>query len=165
MGAWGMHQTNSLVQEISQKLLAKHWLLGVAESCTAGGLAYALTEIPGSSAWFERGFVTYSNLAKEDMLAVPHSILAQYGAVSAETAKAMAEGVLQMSPADISLSITGIAGPDGGSQEKPVGTVWFACAHKGTNTITQLHHFTGNRHEIRVAAIDTALTLLLNTLS
>jgi len=131
--------------------------LATAESCTGGGLAYYITAIPGSSNWFDRGFVTYSNQAKIDMLGVKATTLDKDGAVSEAVAREMAEGALKNSEADISIAITGIAGPDGGTKEKPVGTVWIALAKKGKETITALHHYQGDRFEIRERTIESAL--------
>lgn len=154
------NKIKQLVQRLSEKLILRQNKLVTAESCTGGGLAYALTELPGSSTWFERGFVTYSNDAKMELLKVNPTILEQQGAVSEATACAMAIGALQHSHAEISLSITGIAGPDGGSLEKPVGTVWFGYANKIKKTRAWIEHFSGTRGEIRLQAILTALEKL-----
>lgn len=141
--------------------LPKHQLkLATAESCTGGGLSYWLTSVPGCSAWFDRGFVTYSNEAKIEMLGVDPHIIESFGAVSEETARAMAEGALNHSEANISISITGIAGPDGGSADKPVGTVWIAWAKKD-NTICEPYLFPGDRQAIRLQTIAKALEKLL----
>ena len=138
--------------------------IATAESCTGGLVAAALTDIPGSSAVFERGFVTYSNEAKQSLLGVAAATIAQFGAVSAQTAKAMAEGALSNSLADIAVSITGIAGPDGGSAHKPVGLVHFACARKGFPTIALERRFGPlKRGDIRTRAVDAALTLIRET--
>jgi nicotinamide-nucleotide amidase len=126
-----MIELDNLVYKLSELLRAKHLKISTAESCTGGMIACLLTELPGSSDWFERGFVTYSNLAKQEMLAVNPELIKSYGAVSQEVAEAMALGALTHSAADLSLSVTGIAGPTGGSSQKPVGTVWIAWA--GTN--------------------------------
>jgi nicotinamide-nucleotide amidase len=149
--------TLQLVSEASELLKSQNWKLVTIESCTAGGMAYALTTLPGSSSWFERGFVTYSNNAKEDMIGVKSNTLLQFGAVSEQTAREMAEGCLRHSEAQISISITGIAGPDGGSKEKPVGLVWFAIA--GIDFVAEAHQglFSGNRQQIREQAINFAL--------
>jgi nicotinamide-nucleotide amidase len=151
-----------LAESIANYLIAKNLYLVSAESCTGGGIAYLLTEIPGSSIWFERGYVTYSNDAKKELLNVTEDILNNYGAVSRETAQAMAEGALQNSHAHISIAVTGIAGPDGGTKEKPVGTVWFGWARMGLHTKTALRNFTGDRHAIREQAIQFALEELVN---
>jgi nicotinamide-nucleotide amidase len=147
----------SLVIKTADELKTRNLSLATAESCTGGGLSYWLTSVPGSSDWFERGFVTYSNVAKTDMLDVSMQTLNDFGAVSEETARTMAEGALRHSAADLSIAITGIAGPDGGSIEKPVGTVWIAWAGKNFNTIAQLYVFTGDRQAIRIAAMVQAL--------
>lgn len=139
--------------------------LAAAESCTGGGLAYWLTAIPGSSAWFERGLVTYSNQAKMELLGVKAETLKQYGAVSEETAKEMALGVLTHTPADISIAITGIAGPDGGSLEKPVGTVWIAWAKRDQELITHIEVYKGDRQTIRQAVMIKALETLITKVS
>jgi nicotinamide-nucleotide amidase len=138
--------------------------LVTAESCTGGGLAEILTRVPGSSAWFERGFVTYSNESKQDMLGVPLETLEQFGAVSQETASAMAEGALENSRADISVSITGVAGPDGGTADKPVGTVCFAWFKRGEQGKSTRICFKGDRLKIREQACLLAMQGLLDLL-
>ena len=139
----------------------KNIKLAAAESCTGGGLSYWLTSVPGSSAWFERSFITYCNQAKKEMLGVKEETLARQGAVSQKTALEMAEGVLVHSHADVSLAITGIAGPDGGSEQKPVGTVWIALAHRGKTAQARHYLFTGDRQQIRLQSIAAALEMLL----
>lgn len=131
-----------------------------AESCTGGGLSYWLTSVPGSSTWFERGFVTYSNAAKTEMLGVDATLIEQYGAVSEEVAKAMAQGAIAHSHANLSIAITGIAGPDGGATEKPVGTVWIAWTTQEKTVATQ-YHFSGERQSIRLQTIVGAMQQLL----
>lgn len=133
--------------------------IAVAESCTGGLLSAWLTEIPGVSAVFERGFVTYSNEAKTEMLGVNAALIAKHGAVSAEVARAMAEGALSHSTADIGIGITGIAGPDGGSREKPVGLVYIAVARE-KRIETEKHVFPGDRQTIRENAAARALELI-----
>jgi len=128
-----------------------------AESCTGGGIAQAITEIPGSSAWFDRGFITYSNSAKVQMLKVKQSILDQYGAVSEEVAIQMVEGALVNSDADIAVAVTGIAGPDGGSELKPVGTVFIAWGVKDWNIYCGKYIFRGGRTTIRKSTVISAL--------
>lgn len=146
-----------LAQEVGQALIAKKLVLSFAESCT-GGLASAIvTEIPGSSAWFDGGVVTYSNQAKQDLLGVSGESLRQYGAVSEQVASEMASGLLKQGRADIVASVTGIAGPDGGTSEKPVGTVCFAWASKNSPIKTQRSLFTGNRQEIRQQSVRAML--------
>jgi len=135
--------------------------VATAESCTGGLIAGLLTEIPGSSAVVERGFVVYSNDAKIELLGVPGATIAAHGAVSEATARAMAEGALKASRADIAVSVTGIAGPDGGSAEKPVGLVWFGCARKGGATAARAERFGDiGRGAVRLASVGVALELL-----
>lgn len=157
-----MHSTEKLIIDLSKKLSDKKWKLVTAESCTGGGLSFALTNLAGSSNWFERGFVTYSNNAKEECLGVNPKTLETFGAVSEETAREMAEGALKHGKAEISIAITGIAGPNGGSKEKPVGTVWFGVATINAPTKTFLNIFSGDRLHIREQAIQTALQHILN---
>lgn len=136
--------------------------IATAESCTGGLVAAALTDIPGSSAVFDRGFVTYSDAAKAELLGVPQALLARHGAVSAETAKAMAEGARERAGADIAVSITGIAGPDGGTAEKPVGLVWFGLATADMPARAERRLFAGgSRRFVRIKSVETALALLL----
>lgn len=137
------------------------WMIGVAESCTGGLLSGALTEIAGSSDVFERGVITYSNAAKRDLLGVPGDLIADYGAVSEQVARAMAEGVLTYAPADISAAVTGVAGPGGGSPMKPVGHVHFAAARKGHPTIHEVRDFGDQgRGTIRLLSVSVALSLM-----
>lgn len=145
------------VSQLADLMVQQKLSLVAAESCTGGWIAKCCTDLPGSSAWFERGFVTYSNESKQSLLGVSIDTLAQYGAVSAQTAEAMASGALRHSLADISVAVTGIAGPDGGSAEKPVGTVWFAWARKDRSVQSECHHFDGDREYIRRQAVQTAL--------
>ena len=139
--------------------------LATVESCTGGLLSATLTELPGSSAMFTHGFITYANEAKQEMVGVPAALIAQHGAVSEPVARAMAEGALKASSADIAVSVTGIAGPDGGSEAKPVGTVHFACACKGKETIHSMQRFTGDRTDVRMKAVDHALDMILAELT
>lgn len=155
--------TTTLATQLGQTLLKAHKKLVTVESCTGGGLGYWITSIPGSSQWFERGFITYSNEAKMDMLSVKETTLAEHGAVSEATAREMAEGGLKMSQAQVCLSITGIAGPDGGTPEKPVGTVWMGLAEKNKTTLTFHAVFSGDRQAVRDAAVHAALSHLLHT--
>lgn len=151
----------NLAKQAGIVLTSRKLILTTAESCTGGLVAQAITSIPGSSAWFDRGFVTYSNQAKQDMLAVPKTLIETYGAVSEQTACAMAEGALRNSQAQISLAITGIAGPDGGTPEKPVGTVWIAWAGVYFATLAEHYFFEGKRMLIRKQAAKAALEKLL----
>ena len=135
--------------------------LAVAESCTGGLVAGSLTAVPGSSDVVERGFVTYSDAAKGEMLGVPDSLLAAHGAVSAEVARAMAEGALERSSADLGVAVTGIAGPGGATPAKPVGLVHIAAARRGCDTVDERHVFSGDRAAVRLQAVEAALVLLL----
>jgi nicotinamide-nucleotide amidase len=141
-------------------LRARGLLLATAESCTGGLIAAALTEIAGSSDVVDRGFVTYSNAAKAEMLGVPAEMIASHGAVSEPVARAMAEGALQRSDAAVTIAVTGIAGPGGGSPDKPVGTVWFGCACRGDPTVTECRVFPGDRSAIRTATVRRAFELI-----
>jgi nicotinamide-nucleotide amidase len=139
--------------------------VATAESCTGGLVAGALTEIAGSSDVVERGFVTYSNHAKCDLLGVPVELLIAHGAVSEPVARAMAEGAVSRSAADIAVSVTGIAGPGGGTETKPVGLVHLACARKGGVTLHERRIFTGDRAAVRMAAVRAALKLIQRQLA
>jgi nicotinamide-nucleotide amidase len=153
---------HALATHLGQLLLQKQWRLVTAESCTGGSLSAVITDIPGCSEWFDCGFITYSNLAKTHCLGVPAADIAHHGAVSENIAIAMAEGALQQAmPAHLSIAITGIAGPNGGRDDKPVGTVWIACGRRGQATVSQLHHLSGNRPAIRHQAVFAALELLI----
>lgn len=151
-----------LANAVGKQFKNRGWKIITAESCTGGGLAYALTSITGSSGWFERGLVSYSNTSKEELLGVNSATLTTFGSVSAQTAQEMAEGALRRSQAQVSIAITGIAGPEGGTLDKPVGTVWIAYAT--TMAATQIAHrlFLGGRASIREQSIETALQILLN---
>ena len=151
-------------QQLAEMFLKSSMKLVTAESCTGGGLAEILTRIPGSSAWFERGFVTYSNEAKQEMLDVPMDTLKQFGAVSEETASAMAKGAVENSRADYGVSITGIAGPDGGTEDKPVGTVCLAWYKRGEGGTTAQICFDGDRLRIREQSCLLAMQGLLDLL-
>lgn len=152
-----------LSTRVGRTLAAKGWLLATAESCTGGGIAYAITEIAGSSEWFDCGFITYSNAAKTAMLRVPEAMLAHFGAVSEEVAAAMAKGALANSNAQIAVSTTGIAGPGGAVPGKPVGTVCFGWA-LGEHTHTERLVFTGDRQAVRQQTVIHALQGLLRML-
>ena len=154
---------HQLAIRVGNKLRDERLMLATAESCTGGMVATAITDISGSSAWFERGFVTYSNLAKIEMIGVPAALIEQHGAVSEPVAKAMAEGALRNSRAQVSVAITGVAGPAGGSDAKPVGTVSFAWSNRlHTGVETQL--FKGDREQVRAQAAAHALCKLLEFL-
>lgn len=150
-----------LALKLGQQLKKNHRMLVAAESCTGGGLSEAITAIAGSSTWFERGYVTYSNAAKQELLGVKTTTLNQQGAVSEAVAREMAEGALKQSHAEISIAITGIAGPDGGTVEKPTGTVWFALAGMNAETVTAVQYFKGNREAVRQQSIQFALEKLI----
>jgi nicotinamide-nucleotide amidase len=140
-------------------LRGRGWMVATAESCTGGLIAGALTEVPGSSEVVDRGFVTYSNEAKTEMLGVPAALIADHGAVSAAVAAAMAEGALARSRAGIAVAVTGIAGPGGGSAEKPVGLVWFGLA-AAAGTRTESRVFAGGRSQVRAATVRRALEMV-----
>jgi len=147
----------ALANALARDLKVAGHSLATAESCTGGWIAQVLTSIPGSSRWFERGFVTYSNLSKRELLGVRTETLARFGAVSEQTARAMAEGALTHSHADLALAVTGIAGPDGGTPEKPVGTVCLAWAQRQRATHSTTRHFSGDRQEIRRQSVAAAI--------
>lgn len=150
-------ELQQLTSQVARCLLDINWKLSVAESCTGGWLGKCCTDLAGSSLWFDRGFITYSNQAKQDLLGVKASTLTQFGAVSEYTASEMAQGALAKSMTDISVAITGIAGPDGGTIDKPVGTVWLAWLTKHSVVKTQRCHFEGDRDSIRRQAVKLAL--------
>lgn len=156
-----MHALEKLAECLGNRLLERGESVAAAESCTGGWVAQTLTAIAGSSAWFDRGFVTYSNAAKIDMLGVAETTLARHGAVSEATARAMAQGALAHSLADWTLAITGIAGPSGGSPEKPVGTVCFAWASRDGACEAQTRLFSGDRAAVREQSVRHALGGLL----
>jgi len=152
---------DALVGRVAAALVARQATVAAAESCTGGLIAAACTARAGSSAWFERGVVTYSNAAKTDLLGVPPPLIEAHGAVSAEVARAMAEGALARSPAQYAVAVTGIAGPDGGTPAKPVGTVWIAtCARAGAADAVLLQA-SGDRTAVRAQSVARALELLL----
>ncbi|AMG30118.1 damage-inducible protein CinA [Grimontia hollisae] len=155
-----MEQLVKIATQIGDRLKANNQTVTTAESCTGGGISYVLTEVAGSSAWFERAFVTYSNDAKQELVGVATDTLAKHGAVSEDVAAEMALGAMKAANADFGLAVSGIAGPTGGSEEKPVGMVCFGWAtRKGTVTETCL--FEGDRHEIRRNTIAHSLCRLL----
>jgi nicotinamide-nucleotide amidase len=139
-------------------------MLATAESCTGGMIAAACTDLSGSSAWFERGFVTYSNAAKTEMLGVPTELIAQHGAVSEAVVRSMAEGAVTRSRAQVAVAVTGVAGPSGGSLEKPVGTVWLGWNVGGLVT-AKCCHFPGDRAAVRQATVNHALAQLVSLLT
>ena len=158
-----MESLNTLATRVSVALTTRNFTLVTAESCTGGWVAKVLTDIAGSSSWFERGLVTYSNRAKQELLGVAAATLAQHGAVSEAVAREMASGALRQGGADVALAVTGIAGPGGGTADKPVGTVWFAWAtNGGVRSLQQC--FGGDREAVRRAAVQQALQGVLDGL-
>lgn len=155
---------DKLAAELGHRLQAAQLMLSTAESCTGGWVSKVVTDIPGSSSWFDRGFVTYTNGAKQDMLGVSATTLDEHGAVSEEVALQMAEGALEHSLAGAAVAVTGTAGPEGGTEEKPVGTVCFAWAMDGHESHTQRVQFAGNREEVRHQSVRLALERLLELL-
>lgn len=161
-----MHtELQDLARQVGQRLLARRLMLATAESCTGGWIAKAITDVPGSSAWLERGFVTYGNAAKEDMLGVEPTTLERQGAVSEATVWEMAVGALAHSRAQVAVAVTGIAGPDGGTPDKPVGTVWLAWVLPGGRVVTRCEQFQGDRESIRGQTVRSALAGLLDQLA
>jgi nicotinamide-nucleotide amidase len=150
-----------LVEDLAAALLARGWMLATAESCTGGLIAGACTDLAGSSNWLERGFVSYSNAAKTELLGVDAALIAHHGAVSEPVARAMAQGALQHSKAQCALAVTGIAGPGGGSADKPVGTVWFAWATP-SGVRSEMQRFDGDRTQVRSATVQHSLAVLLS---
>ena len=158
-------QTIDIARGLLADFLAKtQSMLATAESCTGGMIAAACTDLAGSSAWFERGFVTYSNAAKTELLGVPADLIVQHGAVSEAVARAMVQGAIAHSHAQVAVAVTGVAGPTGGSAAKPVGTVWFGFATP-SGVVTEMLYFEGDRAAVRTATVCHALTRLLALLS
>lgn len=151
-----------LAAQIGVALRARNQMLTVAESCTGGWIGKVITDAAGSSGWFDRGFVTYSNTAKTELLGVRESTLANHSAVSAETVTEMAAGALERSRAGVAVAVSGIAGPDGGSPNKPVGTVYLAWALRDGPVHAQVYHFTGDRESVRRQTVATALQGVLD---
>ncbi|MFJ5379844.1 nicotinamide-nucleotide amidase [Pectobacterium sp. CHL-2024] len=148
---------------VGEKLKVRGAKLTCAESCTGGWLAKSITDIAGSSGWFDYGFVTYSNLAKQRLVNVNAETLEQYGAVSEAVVNEMAAGALQAADADFAISVSGVAGPDGGTEEKPVGTVWFGFTDKQGGAFAQTMRFSGDRNAVRLQSVHFALQTLLDT--
>lgn len=157
MNGYSEQQLLDIAQRVGACLLRRSMMLATAESCTGGWVAQTVTSLAGSSAWFDRGFVTYSNQSKQDMLGVSEETLATHGAVSGEVVRVMAQGALLHSQAQVSVAISGVAGPGGGSVEKPVGTVWIAWAVRDGSCREQRFHFDGDRREVRAQAVYQAL--------
>jgi nicotinamide-nucleotide amidase len=154
-------ELHQLAAELGEKLIARGWMLATAESCTGGWVGQLLTALPGSSHWYERGFITYANAAKLEMLGVPEKTLATHGAVSEETASAMAAGALAHSHAQATLAISGIAGPGGGTPQKPVGLVCYGWALADGTVMSSTCRLDGDRDEIRSRAVAAALRGLI----
>ena len=150
---------HTLTTQVAELLQQKKLLLATAESCTGGLIAAACTDLAGSSVWFERGFVSYSNAAKTELLGVPADLIERHGAVSEPVARAMVEGALRHSRAQVAVAVTGVAGPGGGSPDKPVGTVWFGWATP-EGVITDKRCFDGDRQQVREATVQHALLRL-----
>lgn len=150
-----------LSTKLGEQLRARGWTVATAESCTGGWIAKCITDIAGSSEWFDRGFVTYSDEAKTQLLGVSESLLAEHGAVSEDAVRAMAAGALEHSGADLAVSVSGIAGPGGGSKEKPVGTVWFCWQRRGGEPMVRAVPFDGDRETVRRESVKAALWGLL----
>ena len=155
--------THDICELMANFLQKKGWFLATAESCTGGMISAACTDLAGSSAWFERGFVTYSNAAKTDMLGVDAALISQHGAVSEAVARAMVQGAIRHSNAQVAVAVTGVAGPTGGTAAKPVGTVWFGFATPA-GVITETHRFDGDRAAVRQATVHHALARLVELL-
>jgi nicotinamide-nucleotide amidase len=158
-----MEHIADLVTTLARELKARSLMMATAESCTGGLIAGACTDLSGSSDWFERGFVTYSNAAKHELLGVPVALIEQHGAVSEPVARAMASGALAHSPAQLAVAVTGVAGPTGGSADKPVGTVWFGWATPD-GVFSEHRRFDGDRAAVRQATVRHALAGLLQRL-
>ena len=154
----------TLTAQVAEQLLSKKLLMATAESCTGGLIAAACTDLAGSSLWFERGFVSYSNAAKTELLGVPSDLIEAHGAVSEPVARAMVEGALRHSRAQVAVAVTGVAGPGGGSTDKPVGTVWFGWATPD-GVVTDKRCFDGDRQQVREATVQHALLRLKQLLA
>ena len=160
------HRISLLARALIKKASLARVRVATAESCTGGMITAALTDVPGSSAVLDRGFVTYSNEAKNEMLGVPMPLIERHGAVSPQVARAMAHGALKNSHAELTLSVTGIAGPDGGTDDKPVGLVWFGLASEAGLLRTERRVFVHRSREVvRIHAVETALRLLLSNIT
>ncbi len=151
------HRSQAAVYDLAEALLARGWRLATAESCTGGLIAACCTAVPGSSRWFERGVVSYSNAAKTELLGVPTDLIERVGAVSEAVACAMVTGLLAQGPAEVAVAVTGIAGPDGGTPQKPIGTVWLAWGGRDSGPQARLLNLPGERHDVRHATVLAAL--------
>jgi nicotinamide-nucleotide amidase len=152
------------IEELANLLLKRHWMMAASESCTGGMISAACTDLAGSSAWFERGFVTYSNAAKTELLGVDAKLIETQGAVSEAVVRAMVDGAISRSHAQVAVAVTGVAGPTGGSAAKPIGTVWFGWQVAGVTT-AQMQRFDGGRAQVREATVQHALRGLMALLS
>lgn len=157
-------RTEKLAEQLGELLLSRRQTVTCAESCTGGGVASAITDVPGSSQWFHLGFVTYADQSKQQLLGVSAEVLAAEGAVSEAVVKLMAQGALEKSEADLAVAVSGIAGPAGGTTEKPVGLVWFCWAASTGSVETRVFQFKGDRASVRSAAIEQALVGLIELL-
>ncbi|SEL31245.1 nicotinamide-nucleotide amidase [Roseateles sp. YR242] len=157
-------EESELIERIALALIQRRERMGTAESCTGGLIAAACTSLAGSSQWFERGVVSYSNEAKTELLGVPAAMIGLYGAVSGEVAEQMARGLVSHSPVDWALAVTGVAGPGGGSESKPVGTVWLALMHGRTKVRVWKELFSGDRHSVRTQTVRSGLEALCDAL-
>ncbi len=161
----GEQEFERLVQNLASRLMNRGWTVATAESCTGGWIAKCCTDLAGSSAWFDRGFVTYSDRAKHDLLGVELSTLKKAGAVSKATAVQMAEGARLRAGVNAAMAVTGIAGPDGGSADKPVGMVWFAWSLQGRRSSSEVMHFRGDRDAVRRQTVVHVFSGLLDLLA
>ena len=153
-------ELSQIARKAGELLLGRGWRLATVESCTGGWICQVVTSLAGSSDWFECGLVTYSNTSKAALVGVPGSLISSYGAVSAQVAEAMVSGALERTDASVAVSVTGIAGPGGGSEEKPVGTVFMAWQFPGGAAVSERFHFHGDREEVRRQSVATALSEL-----
>ena len=153
-------ELSQIARKAGEILLGRGWRLAAVESCTGGWICQVVTSLAGSSDWFECGMVTYSNTSKAALVGVPGSLISSYGAVSAQVAEAMVSGALERTDASVAVSVTGIAGPGGGSEEKPVGTVFMAWQFPGGAAVSERFHFHGDREEVRRQSVATALSEL-----
>ena len=160
-----MHDDSLIATTLGQLLGNRQWTITTAESCTGGGIASVITSVDGSSAWFEQGFITYSNSAKQQQLDVAEALLIKHGAVSEAVVIAMATGARKKANANVAIAVSGVAGPGGGSIDKPVGTVWLAWAIQDAGTVAKRYQFTGGRDTVRAQAVTRAIDELNKALS
>lgn len=154
-----------LAQQLGEYLKQSGIKVATAESCTGGWIAKLITDIPGSSRWYEGSVVCYSNEAKHSLLGVPMETIDKYGAVSSDTVLSMINGLFERTLAELAVSVSGIAGPDGGTDQKPVGTVWIGYGKRGENAFAREFHFEGNRESIRLQSVEACLKLLIDLFS